>query len=102
MHSTYNSEVLSRVRKYREQSYYNTPTNNGGGNEILSSNKPAGTIMMSTPTHLDGTVTHEQRQSHESDDANTTDEEKDKYGSTLVRELDQLDQKKISSSQERI
>ena len=55
-----------------------------------------GTIMMTSPTHYnDDTLNRhgeERKSTPTDDDANTTDEEKDRY-STLVRELNRLDRK---------
>ena len=97
MHSTYNSEMLGRSRKFGDVSYFNTPSNADHNSKEATMKENTGTIMMTSPTHYnDDTLNHrhgeERKSTPTDDDANTTDEEKDRY-STLVRELNRLDRK---------
>ena len=87
MQSTYSSEVLARTKKYREQSYINTPSKLGeDATRPVTTNA---TLMITSPSvPPSSTVMEDER----SEDANTTDDEKDKY-QTLVRELNRLDKK---------
>ena len=59
MKSTYSSEVLARTKKYRENSYFHTPTNKD--DDLRSTTKPlTSTMLITSPTSvLAGTITME-------------------------------------------
>ena len=98
--NTYSSEVLAHTKKYRENSYFQTPSRVDDFSQAAApaTNKDAraGTkpstqnMVITSPTVPTGTITMEQR-SILDEAEQTTDDEKDMY-STLVRELKRIDQ----------
>ena len=60
MHATYSSEVLARTKKYRETSYFNTPSRvDTDSKSALKGAGVSGTILMTSPTNKADTVTVE-------------------------------------------
>ena len=72
--STYSSEVLARVKKYRTSTYINTPENGSTASNLKGAEL---TILMTSQTEPFASNTLEQHS--DQDGENTTDEEPDKY-----------------------